>query len=181
MWLVGGRPSGPLVATVPSVEVPGGHRNGGGSVPVRVFEKLPARCQERFQRRYGRPQGVGRSRLACRGEPPYVPSVETFLAFSRRLLKNQEKSAAPSWFKPGSVSCGLSGVVPRAPWGPPYRRGSVPVRVFGKPPTRCQERFHRRYGGPQVVGPVSCGLLEVVPRAPWGPPYRRWKRSCSCF
>ena len=31
-----------------------------------------------------------------------------------------------------------------------------------------QERFHRRYGGPRGVGPVSCGLLEVVPRAPMG-------------
>jgi hypothetical protein len=42
--------------------------------------------------------------------------------------------------------------------------------------------FHRQYGGPQGVGSVStCGLSGVVSRAPWEPPYRRWKRSFSCF
>ena len=110
-----------------------------------------------------------------------VPSVKALLAFSRRLEKKHEISPHPRDSNPGRspVACRGSFLGPLG--GHRTVGGSVPVRVFDKPPARSQERFHRRYGGPQGAGPVSCGLLGVVHRALWEPPYRRWKRFCPCF
>ena len=154
-------------------------------VPVRVFEKSPVRCQERFHLRYGGPQGVGPVSYGLSGVVPRSPRSHRTAGGSipvRALFKppadarnaSTDGTVAPTGLGRSPVVCWGSSLGPSGS----HRTvgGTVSVRVFAKPPARCQERFHRGYGGPQGAGSVSCGLSGVVPRAPWGPPYRRWKR-----
>ena len=110
-----------------------------------------------------------------------VPSVKALLAFSRHHQKKHEIVPHPRDSNPGRSPVACRGSFLGPPGGHRTVGGSVPVRVFDKPPARSQERFHLRYGGPQGAGAVSCGLLGVVPRALWEPPCRRWKRFCPYF
>ena len=69
--------SPPVVCRGSSLGPPGSRRTVGGSVPFRVFEKPPARCQERFHRWRGGPHGVHYLPLLAQGcataTPPHLP------------------------------------------------------------------------------------------------------------
>ena len=69
--------SPPVVCRGSSPGPPGSRRTVGGNVPFRVFEKPPARCQERFHRWRGGPHGVHYLPLLAQGcataTPPHLP------------------------------------------------------------------------------------------------------------
>ena len=131
-----------------------------------------------------------------------VPSVEAFPAFSRRLLKTNTVQnrdgllwpvGGPSSGPPGAgpVSFGLSGVLPRIPGSHRTVDGSILFRVWGSRRLDARNASTDGTVAPRRLGrsPVACrGSSLGPPRghravggSAWGPPYRRWKRSCSCF